>query len=58
VTQGQPPSVSVVVTALNGEASIGRCLDALATQTLRPLEITVSVRLGRVRQIVANKGRD
>lgn len=37
----QPSSVSVVVTVLNGEAFIGRCLDTLATQTLRPLEIVV-----------------
>lgn len=35
------PSVSVVVTVLNGEAFVDRCLDALATQTLRPREIVV-----------------
>lgn len=34
-------SVSVVVTVLNGEAFVDRCLDALATQTLRPREIVV-----------------
>ena len=36
-----PASVSVVVTVLDGEAFIGRCLDSLAAQTLRPLEIVV-----------------
>ena len=40
MTQRQS-SVSVVVTVLNGEPFIGRCLDALATQTLRPCEIVV-----------------
>lgn len=41
MTSLQKPTVSVVVSVLNGETSIGACLDSLVEQTLRPSEIIV-----------------
>lgn len=37
----QTPNISVIIPCFNEEGSIGKCLDALSRQTLKPLEIIV-----------------